>query len=232
MVSLSAVTLVGTPSIVIHPINTLPSQLWSRHQRAPPLLCIASTGIAQAHADEPWFFAQITCAPELGYFSIRKILIMNLPHGGPYLRDGFMEPPPLDVVSALEEKNRIYDSEGLSARPFTCRSPHLADVPGSEREREGFEVRVVGHNEKPDDNESRYCRMVYNAEVIVNGKSAGLLVLNPCGNGPMLVSVEIAHDGVQLAIRRCTHDFADDVPAQERVVCREEPLAKGQRQKD
>jgi hypothetical protein len=192
------------------------------------LVGIASVGIAQAHADEPWFFAQITCAPELGYFSLRKILVMNLPHGGPYLSNGFMEPPPQSIVSILEEKNRIYDSLGLSTRPFTCTSPHLAALPGPEREREGFEVKVVGHYEKPDDNESSYCRMVDNAEVIVNGKSAGRLVLNPCPNGPMLVSVEIAHDGVELAIRRCTHDFADDVPDQERIVCREEPLAKAQ----
>jgi hypothetical protein len=199
------------------------------------LILIAVMGTAlswtvQAHADEPWFFAQITCAPELGYFSIRKILIMNLPHGGPYLSNGFMEPPPQTVVSNLEEKDRIYDSRGLSARPFTCTAPHLAAVPGSEREREGFEVKVVGHNEKPDDNEASYCRMVDNAEVIVNGKSLGLLVLNPCDNGPMLVSVEIAHDGVELAVRRCTHDFADDVHDQQRLVCREEPLAKAQRQ--
>jgi hypothetical protein len=192
------------------------------------LLGIAAAGIAQAHADEPWFFAQITCARELGYFSIRKILIMNLPHGGPYLSNGFMEPPPQSVVRVLEEKHRIYDSPGLSARPFTCTSPHLAAVPSAEREREGFEVKVVGHYEKPDDNESSYCRMVDNAEVIVNGKSIGRLVLNPCSNGPMLVSAEIAHDGVELAIRRCTHDFADDVPGQERIVCREEPLAKAQ----
>jgi hypothetical protein len=184
----------------------------------------------QAHADEPWFFAQITCAPELGYFSIRKILIMNLPHGGPYLRSDPMERPAPGVVSALEEKNRIYDSPDLSARPFTCTAPHLAAVPGSEREREGFDVKVVGHYEKPDDNEASYCRMVDNAEVIVNGKSLGLLVLNPCDNGPMLVSVEIAHDGVELAVRRCTHDFEDDAHDQQRLVCREEPLAKAQRQ--
>jgi hypothetical protein len=190
---------------------------------------IVSSCAVQARADEPWFFTQLTCAPELGYFSIRKILIMNLPHGGPYLSNGFMEPPPQRVVSTLEENNRIFDSQGLSARPFTCTAPHLAAVPGSEREREGFEVKVVGHYEKPHDNESSYCRMVDNAEVIVNGKSLGLFVLNPCDKGPMLVSVEIAHDGVELAVRRCTRDFADDIRHQERLICREEPLTKAQR---
>jgi hypothetical protein len=32
-----------------------------------------------AHADYPWMFAQVVCAPTLGYFSIRRITIMNLP---------------------------------------------------------------------------------------------------------------------------------------------------------
>ena len=127
------------------------------------LVGIASVGIAQAHADEPWFFAQITCAPELGYFSIRKILIMNLPHGGPYLGNGFMEPPPQKVVRALEEKNRIYDSQGLSARPFTCTSPHFAAVPapafGTRAERD-LRSRSLGTMRSRTITKSSYCRMV------------------------------------------------------------------------
>jgi hypothetical protein len=46
-----------------------------------------------AHADYPWMFAQMVCAPSLGYFSIRRITIMNLPHKGPYLTEG-LEPGP------------------------------------------------------------------------------------------------------------------------------------------
>jgi hypothetical protein len=44
------------------------------------MLAFVSAATCPAPADEPSNFAQITCVPELGYFSIRKILIMNLPH--------------------------------------------------------------------------------------------------------------------------------------------------------
>jgi hypothetical protein len=189
---------------------------------------IASTGTGRAQADEPWNFAQITCVPELGYFSIRKILIMNLPHKGPYLTEGSTAPP--SVVNAVQSKYRIFDSEALSAHPVTCTIPHLDAASGWEQEREGFEVKVVGHfDENKNSQESSYCRMTDSVEVRVNGKSSGSIMLNPCENGPMLVSVEVAHDGVELAIRRCTHDpFADHTADQQQVVCREEPLAKVQ----
>ena len=41
-----------------------------------------------AYADYPFMFAQTVCAPSLGYFSIRRITIMNLPSKGPYLTEG------------------------------------------------------------------------------------------------------------------------------------------------
>ena len=44
-----------------------------------------------ANADYPWMFVQIVCAPTLGYFSIRRITIMNIPNKGPYLTEG-LEP--------------------------------------------------------------------------------------------------------------------------------------------
>jgi hypothetical protein len=187
---------------------------------------IVSAGTGRAQGDEPWNFAQITCMPELGYFSIRKILIMNLPHKGPYLTEGLSAPA--SVVNALQAKYRIFDSEALSAHPVTCTIPHLDAAPGWEQKREGFEVKVVGHfDEKRNSQESSYCRMTDSVEALVNGKSSGLIVLNPCENGAMLVSVEVAHDGVELAIRRCTHDpFADHTADQQQVICREEPLGK------
>jgi hypothetical protein len=192
------------------------------------MLAFISAITCPAQADEPWNFAQITCVPELGYFSIRKILIMNLPHKGLFLSEGLTASP--SVVNALQSKYRIFDSEGLSGHPFTCTSAHLDAVPGWEREREGFEVKVIGHIDHEKNNEeTSYCRMIDSAEVIVNGKSVGSIVLNPCEDGPMLVGVEVAHDGVELGVRRCTHDpFADKAADQEQVVCREEPLSKAQ----
>ena len=95
-------------------------------------------------------------------------------------------------------------------------------------EREGFKVEVIGHyDSEKNGRASSYCMMTDSAEVLVNGKSVGSIVLNPCENGPMLVSVEVAHDGVELAIRKCTHDPVGDKGAdQQQLVCREEPLAR------
>lgn len=192
------------------------------------ILAFVSAATSPAQADALWNFAQITCVPELGYFSIRKILIMNLPLKGPFLSEGLTAPP--SAVSALQSKYGIFDSEGLSEHPFTCTSAHLDAVPGWERKREGFEVRVIGHIDHAKNNEeSSYCHMIDRAEVIVNGKSVGSIVLNPCEDEPTLVGVEVAHDGVGLAVRRCTHDpLADKAADQQQVACREEPLSKAQ----
>lgn len=152
---------------------------------------------------------------------------MNLPHKGPYLTEG-LSPAPA-VVSALESKYRIFNSEGLSAHPLICTAPHLNAVPGWEpMEREGFKLEVIGHyDSEKNGRASSYCTMTDSAEVLVNGKSVGSIVLNPCENGPMLVSIEVAHDGVELAIRKCTHDPLGDRGAdQQQLVCREEPLAR------
>ena len=147
---------------------------------------------------------------------------------GPYLTEGLSASA--SVVDALQAKYRIFDSEALSSHPVTCTIPHLDAAPGWEQKREGFEVKVVGHfDEKNNSQESSYCRMTDSVEALVNGKSSGLIVLNPCESGPMLVSVEVAHDGVELAIRRCTHDpFGDHTADQQQVVCRKEPVGKVQ----
>jgi hypothetical protein len=94
-------------------------------------------------------------------------------------------------------------------------------------EREGFKVEVIGHYDgEKNGRASGYCMMTDSAEFLVNGKSVGSIVLNPCENGPMLVSVEVAHDGIELAIRKCTHDPVGAKGADhQQLVCREEPLA-------
>ncbi|MGJ4940439.1 hypothetical protein ACQR1W_07690 [Bradyrhizobium sp. HKCCYLS1011] len=191
------------------------------------LLGFAFAGSGPARADGPWIFAQVACVPQLGYFSIRKILMLNLPYKGPYLTEG-LSPSPA-VVNALESRYRIFDSQGLSAHPVTCIVRHLDAVPGWEpREREGFKVEVIGHYDSGKNaRTSSYCMMTDSAEVLVNGKSVGSIVLNPCENAPMLVSIEVAHDGVELAIRQCSHDPVGDKGVdQQQLVCRQEPLAR------
>jgi hypothetical protein len=176
-----------------------------------------------AHADYPSMFAQVVCAPTLGYFSIRRITIMNLPNKGPYLTEG-LEPGP-GVNEALRRDNLIFDSDGLEREPFTCSIAAFKSPPGyGERERAGFDVKVIGHLDRHSE-ESSYCRIVDNAEVFLNGKSIGLVVLNPCKSGETTVSIEVAHDGVELAVEKCVEPSIFDDPGNNHIVCNDSPFA-------
>src|SRR5262245_50821543 len=90
-----------------------------------------------ARADEPWHFAQITCVPELGYFSIRRILIMNLPKKGPYLTEGL--DPGRAAVEALQRNHGIFSGEEHAPAPAVCAVPPFSPIPGwGSGDRPGF----------------------------------------------------------------------------------------------
>jgi hypothetical protein len=177
-----------------------------------------------AHADYPWMFAQMVCAPTLGYFSIRRITIMNLPKKGPYLTKG-LEPGPR-IAEALRRTSLIFDSEGLKAEPFTCSIPGFTSPPGwGEPKRAAFNVKVVGHHDSNSE-ESSYCRIADNAEVFLNGRSIGLITLNPCVNGGETpIIIEVAHNGVELAINKCVEPSIFDDHASNKIVCSETSTA-------
>jgi hypothetical protein len=184
-------------------------------------LSVAVAACTPARADYPWMFAQLTCAPTLGYFSIRRITIMNLPNKGPYLTEG-LQPGP-GIAEALRRENRIFDSDGLEREPFTCSIAKFKSPTGwGAEERPGFDVKVVGHLDRHSE-ETTYCRIVDNAEVFLNGKSIGLIVLNPCKNGETAISIEVAHDGVQLVAKKCVEPSDFDDPTGKQIVCTESP---------
>jgi hypothetical protein len=187
-------------------------------------LSVAVSTCGPARADEPWMFAQVTCAPTLGYFSIRLITIMNLPQMGPYLTEGLN--PSANVREALRRENGIVDSDSLKREPFTCSVAEFKPPTGwGAVERPAFDVKVIGHLDGYSE-ETSYCRIVDNAEVFLDGKSIGLLVLNPCKNGERLISIEVAHDGVQLAVKKCVEPSIFDDPTEKQTVCTESPIAK------
>jgi hypothetical protein len=188
------------------------------------LSLFATVGLCYpAHADYPWMFAQIVCAPTLGYFSIRRITIMNLPEKGPYLTEG-LEPGP-GVAAALRRANSIFDSDGLETEPFTCSVPGFTSPPGwVGPTRASFKVEVVGHLDR-NSQESSYCRIVDNAEVLLNGKSIGLIPLNPCASGDTPVIIEVAHDGVELTVKKCVEPSIFEDPSGNKIVCSERPFA-------
>jgi hypothetical protein len=163
-----------------------------------------------AHADEGWGFVQITCAPELGYFAIRRFFVMDLPHMGPYLTEG-LNPGP-DVVAALQRNNGIFDSERLQSHPFDCSIPSFRATQGWNNGRPGYQARVVGHLDKVADVISPY------AEVFLQGKHLGNIFLN---GGGSIDSIEVWYD-VALEVRTCRTKPEISTDNSVNVVCRYE----------
>lgn len=151
------------------------------------LLCVLSTGV---RADELWGFVQITCAPEISYFSVRRFQIYNPPSMGPYLSEGLSAGEA--QIEALQKKYGIYSSDSLSKHPFECVIPPIKPILGWDATlTPGYTARVVGHVDT-DDSKTSYRQMVNNAEVFLNGKPIGALHLNPYGLTHGTSSVEIS----------------------------------------
>jgi hypothetical protein len=179
------------------------------------------------HADYPWMFVQIVCAPTLGYFSIRRITVMNLPNKGPYLTEGLE--PGAGISAALRRENLIFDSDGLKTEPFTCSVPAFTPPPGwGGPPRASFKVEVVGHHDRHSE-ESSYCKIADNAEVLLDGRSLGLIPLNPCASGDTPVIIEVAHNGVELTINKCVEPSIFEDPRGNKIVCNEKPFNGGAR---
>lgn len=175
-----------------------------------------------AEADELWGFVQITCTPELGYFSIRRFFVLDPPHKGPYLTEG-LEPGP-SAVSALQLKYGIFDSGNLKNNPFECSIPPVKGAPGWNESRPGYKVRVVGHLDK-NSQESDYHLIADNAEVYLQNASLGLLVLN-LDEG--IDSTEVWYDAL-LEVRTCRVTPGSDTANAQNLTCRYEPFKGGTR---
>jgi hypothetical protein len=179
------------------------------------LLLVFSSAFHSSHANEAWSFVQITCAPELGYFSIRRFFVMDLPNMGPYLTEGLN--PGRAAVAALQRKNGIFDSESLRDSPFDCSIPAVQAVQGWGDGHSGYEVRVVGHIDKVSDLISPY------TTVFLQGKSLGNIFLNGGGN---IDSIEVWYD-VALEVRTCREKPDISAAYTKEDVCRYEPFNAG-----
>ncbi len=163
-------------------------RLWTRRVLlALVTLCTLPTG---ARADTNWGFVQITCAPEISYFAVRRFQVYNLPNMGPYLTEGLTAGEA--QTETLRKKYGIYSSYDLSKHPYECVIPPIKPVLGwSPRETVGFTVKVVG-NIDTDDSKTSYRQITDNAEVFLEGKSIGRLHLNPYGFRGGTSSIEIS----------------------------------------
>ena len=188
------------------------------------LSCAVET-CAPARADFPWMFAQVTCAPTLGYFSIRRIMVLDLPNKGPYLTEG-LEPGP-EISEVLAREKGIFDSDLLEREPIACSVPAFKSPNGWGAERRtGFDVKVIGHLDRNSE-KSSYCEIADNAEIFLNGKSIGFIVLNPCKTGELTISIEIAQDGDRPIARKCVEPAIGDDPDGNKLVCIESPVGDG-----
>jgi hypothetical protein len=171
----------------------------------------------EAHSDELFGFVQITCAPEISYFSIRRFQISDLPHKGPFLSEGLRAGRP--QIDALQRKYGIYSSKSLSDTPVDCVIPPIDSVPGwSPKLTSGYSARVVGRVETNSD-KSSYRDMVDEAEVFLNGKSIGKLWLNPYGFTSGTNSIEISSGQPDLTETRC--DSPESELLDKPLVCKE-----------
>jgi hypothetical protein len=143
---------------------------------------------------------QLSCTPELGLFSVRRFQVPNIPDLGPYLADGWK--PDATVVKALQQKYGIYDSRSLKRVPFECRIPSLPLAPGRRGEVPGFDVRVSGHFDESSSTGS-YRTMADDAEIFLNGRSLGLVPLNPYGFTVENSPIDISQQEHGLNIRKC-----------------------------
>jgi hypothetical protein len=106
---------------------------------------------------------------------------------------------------------------------LNCSIPTLAGIPGWDpEERPGFGVKVVGHLDK-NSQESSYRRIRDDAEVFLNGRSMGLLGLNPYGLSLGIDSIEIIQDGPRLVVNTCSISTpvgtgGDDRSCEERIA--------------
>jgi hypothetical protein len=178
------------------------------------LMVLFSVGtVHSVHADEAWDFVQITCAPELGYFSIRRFFVMNLPSKGPYLTEG-LDPGPA-AVATLQRKNGIFDAKSLQDNPAECAIPAVSATQGWNDGRPSYSARVVGHLYKIDDLISPV------AEVFFQGKSLGNIYTN---GGGSIVSIETWYDGA-LEVRTCQKTpWTDAADGALNLTCRFEPF--------
>jgi hypothetical protein len=127
-------------------------QIWTR--RVLLVLIMLCALPANVRADTNWGFVQITCAPEISYFAVRRFQVYNLPNMGPYLSEGLS--PGEAQIEALQKKYGIYSSYDLSKHPYECVIPPIKPVPGwSPHETIGFTIRVVG-NIDADDSKTSY----------------------------------------------------------------------------
>jgi hypothetical protein len=171
------------------------------------LLLVTAATPTPAFADEPHYFLEITCIPQLHYFSARRVRICNLPWRGPYLDLDHGATQRSRI--AVERAFRMFSPQGLIRRPQRCAIPAF-DRPAPRRDyRSAIDVRIGG-------------RMPAWIEARLGGRRLGYFNLTFQEAPDDLVLLEVAADGAGLSIRQCVQgpDLGDT------MNCTSQPAAR------
>jgi hypothetical protein len=167
-------------------------------------MLILAVDLKFAEADEIYGFVQITCAPEIGYFSARRFQLINLPHDHPYGFPVTVTPEALSRLSSLGARYGIYDSVLLQTSPLECALPVNVPAQSGSTESPIAKIRVVGVFDDDNGQATSERQIKDYVEVFVGNALVGRLFLNSYGfiaDGTDLI--DIAGDGLRLRVGLC-----------------------------
>jgi hypothetical protein len=158
--------------------------------------------VAPARADWPFPFVQITCAPELHYVAVRRMIVENAAGYGdldhPY---GWAA-----NQKQSEARNGIFTSRSLADHPVTCDMP--AKTTAIDEDREPISVTIGAKIDPPPKDERREAA----DEVTVDSGRHRLaeIWMDLRGHKAGVDSLELYANGVGTTLRTCAFDPGSD----------------------
>jgi hypothetical protein len=149
-----------------------------------------------AAADQILALVRVTCVPEAGYFSIRRLVFVNPPQepGGGYRR----------LLSTVESRDQLYTASRLKAEPADCELLGTQDASQSDRRRLRIQVRGSYDNQNGQATGPR--QIVEEVDVSAGGKPLGRLLLNAFGYLPDEIDLmEVRFDGGSFRVDKCSY---------------------------
>jgi len=190
---------------------------------------IAGLGLASpARADETFEFLKVTCAQELHYFSVQRVLVYNLPENGPY-RDKQWAASAASSAR-LAKRHGLFDEASLVRKPFVCAISRLPPVEGSEPD--GRPAITVTVRSASTPNASSRGRISIGRlgvfEIVANSKSLGVISIGEGKRASDLTAIEVKADGTGINVRTCrAKDWhGEGAITPDETICTQADLAK------
>jgi hypothetical protein len=165
--------------------------------------CVAALQLspAPARADYPFPFVQITCAPDLHYVSVRRLIVENAAgYNFIHLIRGRAA-----TQTQNEQRNQIFTSRSLAEHPVACDIPAAMTRSGP---REAVSVTVGAKVDPP----SKDATAEGADEVTVDsaGKRLAAISMGLKYQASGVDSIELYANGVGLTVRTCSFDEGSD----------------------